>query len=122
MSEFDEYQEWLEEVIAEDRREAATNHPLVDLTLREFESRSNGRGRKPRRWSRGVSLLVRERSGRGPVVYQVIGGEIRPRKKRDCASRPDQLANEVLDWLPEDERTADRLLAEIIRRGGKIYQ
>ena len=105
----DEYFDYREEI-----RQINREHPLRELVIKEFESRSNGRGRVPRRRSREVALLTRD--GRRPAAWQIIGGEIRPRKRRDGVSRPDQLAHEMLDWLPEDERSADRLLEEVRKR------
>ena len=108
---FEEMADW-ERVLEEINGELAANDPVASrCRLVTFWSRSNGRGRKPRR-PRGVGLLVVD----GTYAYQIMRGEICPRKKRGNHSQPDQLAAEILEHLPADERTADALLEIVLAR------
>jgi hypothetical protein len=77
--------------------------------LVSFRSRSKGRGRKRRR-PRDVDLLVVDNNH----AYRIEDGEIKPRKNRGIYSQPDQLANEILDFLPEDERSVDNLMERVM--------
>lgn len=75
---------------------------LERLGVVEFLSRSNGKNR-PRRPAREVSLLVC-----GNKAFQIKDNEIKPRKRGGV--HPDSLAQEALEFLPDDERTVDNLL------------
>ncbi|MBI2464933.1 hypothetical protein HYV64_02210 [Candidatus Shapirobacteria bacterium] len=101
-SKFDN-EEYEKAVMAEVELEMQSNghRSLEGLRLTEFMSRSNGRNRKSRT-AREITLLVY-----GSSAYPVVDGEIRRRKD---GRSPDSLAQEVLSFLPDDERTADNLL------------
>lgn len=80
-----------------------------------FVSRSNGRGRS-HRLPREVTFFVYKSGGDRSLVFQVKHGEIFPQKWG--LIRPDLVATEVLQNLPKDERTADKLL-QIVQNKNK---
>lgn len=108
-----DYYDWVaayEEELARVARELLANDTVARrCRLISFRSRSNGRWRKPRHL-RYVDLLVVD----SDHAYVVKDGEIKPRRKRGDHSQPDQLAAEILENLPEDERTADALLQRVL--------
>ncbi|MEK7527599.1 MAG: hypothetical protein AAB574_01080 [Patescibacteria group bacterium] len=107
MSDFEKFneEEYRRKTLAEIRAEMARNghRSLEGLKIVDFLSRSNGHGRKPRRWPREVILLRYDQT-----TYQVKSGEIVPRKSGGLA--PDVVANEALAFLPPEERSVDNLL------------
>lgn len=104
------------QVLLEVRHEALEAHGrLRSLKLVNFESKSNGKGRRHRR-RREVTLLVDTSAG---TAYQVVRGEIRPQRSKRAIA-PDVLANEALSHLPVDERTTDHLLQRVKQRTLKL--
>lgn len=87
------------------------------LRLVSFVSHSNGRNRSKRR-AREVNFLVVSSPIHDTITYPIIHGEIRPTRKRS-APNPDELANEILFYLPPDERTAEMLLERTLDRARK---
>lgn len=58
------YNDFEREVLAEIDADVRRNHPIhSEMKLARFVSRSNGRGRKPRREPRDVTLVVYARGG-----------------------------------------------------------
>lgn len=113
MKELDDFERraYEEEVLAEVEEEMRGSD-LVRQRCRivSFRSMSAGRGRKKRR-PRWVDLLVVDDA----YAYCIAGGEVKSRKTRDHHIAIDVLAKEILEDLPDDERTVDRLLERITK-------
>lgn len=109
--EFDTDEEELkQQILAEIHEEADRNNPVKQrLHVVSFMSYSAGHGRK--RKPREVTLLVVDNT----YAHLIKRGEVRRRKNRDFIEA-DVLANEVLSFLPPDERTVDNLLQILTRR------
>lgn len=96
---------YLEQVLQEIKQEAHQNQSegLKRCEIVNFVSRSAGRGKKRR--PREINFLIVDKNH----VYQIKNGEIKPRKNKNYIA-PDVLINEILDYLPLEERTSDKLL------------
>lgn len=92
--------------VAQEIKDEADKDNPVQQRLRKvsFISHSNGRGRGKRK-AREVDLLVVD----DMYAHLISRGEIRRRRNRDYVEI-DVLANEILNFLPLEERTPDRLL------------
>ncbi|HKB88559.1 MAG TPA: hypothetical protein VKC53_02820 [Patescibacteria group bacterium] len=103
-TEFDGYKQYQKEILRQIRDEADENDPVRSrVRLISFTSYSAGHGKK--RSPREVSLLVIDDT----YAYEVQGSEIKERKGNDHI-KLDVLTNEVLGFLPLEERTVDKLL------------
>lgn len=93
------------EVLKAVTEEVNASDPVLRRCRRvEFESWSNGRGKKKKDRPRHVELLVVD----GEYAHQVKNGQVQPRTSNDHIA-PDVLAEEVLGHLPKDERTLENL-------------
>lgn len=98
-------EEYHSKVLEKNKNEAERYNPIKQrVYLANFMSCSAGRNR--RRRPRYISLLVVDNK----YAHVVLDHEVKPRKKHDHHVAIDVLANEVLNFLPEDERTVDKLL------------
>lgn len=106
-----EIQFHLRQVWQEIEHEAYQDQPvgLNRCRIINFISTSGGRGKK--RQPREIIFLVVD----GNHAYQIKNGEIKSRKKSDHYVDPDVLINEVLNHLPLEERTSDKLI-ELVER------
>lgn len=103
-----EWADYERDLDKEMRREWQDSDPVLKrCRFVSFVSHSSGRGR--RRKPREVNLLVIDKK----YAYQVIRGEVRPR--RNNSLEPDAIALEILSDLPYEERSAETLLQRAMR-------
>jgi len=111
-----ELKEYYLSLLKEQEEEREKNDPVSQrCKFVSFISTSSGVNRKRR--PREVNLLVVDHR----YAYQVIRGEIKPRRKHDHHVQADVLAQEVLTDVAWDERSAELLLSRAIRNLKKLY-